>query len=129
MLNNDVRESNGAGIALDLARSTVVRGNDLRSSGAGVELSESSHNLIELNEAGGTLGTGISLEGLSFDNDVVDNQANGNGGEGIEVSDSAPIGQGNLIARNSADANGGDGIIVEGGGHTIASNRTQLNGG
>ena len=66
-----------------------MRGNDLRSSKDGIELSESSHNLIEFNDAGGTLGTGISLE-LSYDNDIVDNQANGNGGEGIEVDRTPP---------------------------------------
>jgi parallel beta-helix repeat protein len=129
VIDNDVRESNGAGIALDIARGTVVRGNDLRSSGAGIELSESTNNLIESNNAGGTLGTGISIEGLSFDNDVIDNLASGNGGEGIEVADNAPAGQGNVLEGNAADANGGDGIIVEGAGHSLKDNSVQLNGG
>mgnify|MGYP006174838245 CR=1 FL=1 len=57
-------------------------------------------NLIQDNNAGGTLGSGISLE-LSYDNDIVDNQVSGNGGEGVEVVDSAPAGQGNLIEGNT----------------------------
>ena len=129
VVNNEVPESGGAGIELELARNTLVRGNDLRSSGAGIEVSESSNNLIEANNAGSTLGAGISLEALSFSNVVRLNIASGNGGEGIEVADSAPIGQGNVVERNTADANGGDGIIVEGAGHTLTANSTMLNGG
>ena len=128
VVNNDVPQSNGAGIELELAHDTLVRGNDLTSSGAGIEVSESNGNRIEFNNAGSTLGSGISLE-LSFDNEVVDNIASSNGGDGIEIGDTAPIGQSNLIERNTADANGGDGIIVEGAGHTLTANHVMLNGG
>jgi CSLREA domain-containing protein len=128
VISNDVPESNGAGIELELAHDTLVRGNDLTSSGAGIEVSESHGNRIEFNNAGSTLGSGISLE-LSFDNEVVENVASSNGGDGIEIGDTAPIGQSNLIERNSADANGGDGIIVEGAGHTLTANHVMLNGG
>ena len=52
-----------------------------------------------------------------------------NGGEGIEVADSAPLGQGNLLEGNNADANGGDGISLEGAGHIVKDNSARLNGG
>jgi parallel beta-helix repeat protein len=129
LIFNDVRGSNGPGAALDLARNSLVRGNDLRSNAGGIELSESVGNRIELNNSGGTLGTGIAIESLSYDNDVILNTASGNNGEGIAVADSAPAGQGNVVERNVADANGGDGIIVEGAGHTLKDNSTSLNGG
>ncbi len=55
---NEVRESNGAGAELDLARDSVVRGNDLRGNAGGIALSESTGSLIEFNDAGGARGTG-----------------------------------------------------------------------
>ena len=118
LLDNDVRESNGAGAALDLARDTVVRGNDLRGN-AGIALSESTGNLIEFNDAGGARGTGIALESLSIDNEVVHNQPTATAARASRSRTPRPAGDGNLIERNPADANGGDGIIVAGGGHTI----------
>ena len=57
------------------------------------------------------------------------NTASSNLGEGIEVADFAPSGQGNLVERNTANGNGGDGLIVEGSGHTITGNVANLNGG
>ena len=125
---NDVSESNGPGADLDLARDTLVRGNDLRGNAGGIALSESTGTRIELNDAGGARGTGISLESGSIDNEIVQNTANGSTGDGIAVDDSAIGDDGNLIERNTADANGGDGILVTGFGHTITANRAQLNG-
>jgi parallel beta-helix repeat protein len=129
VLNNEISQSNGAGVELELARETLVRGNDVGGNGGGIELSEASDNRIESNNASGTLGTGISVESLSFANAIVRNTASDNGGEGIEVADSAPIGRGNLVERNVASSNGGDGIIVDGTGHTITANVASLNGG
>ena len=126
---NDVRESNGPGADLDLARDTIVRGNDLRGNAGGIALSESTGSVIEFNDAGGARGTGIALESGSIGNEIVSNTANGSTGEGIAVDDSAVGGVGNLIERNTADANGGDGIMVTGVGHEITANRAQLNGG
>lgn len=129
ILYNEVGSSFGPGIALSLADNTLVRGNDVGSNASGIEISESSSNQIEGNNASGALGSGISIEALSYNNVVVQNAANQNGGDGISVEDSALAGQGNLLDRNTADNNGGDGIAVLGVGHTLTGNSAQLNGG
>ena len=129
ILDNDVRDVNGSGVVMELARDNLVRGNDLGSNKGGIELEESSGNRIEANNASGTLGTGIEIGALSVNNEVVRNTANSNGGEGIAVADSAPAGQGNLLDSNTADGNGGDGIAIDGVGHILKDNSAQMNGG
>jgi parallel beta-helix repeat protein len=129
ILHNTVRDANGSGVALELARNTLVRGNDLRSNKGGIELSESSGNRIEANNASGTLGAGIDIGDISYDNTVIDNSASTNAGDGIAVDGAAPFGQGNLLEANTADGNGGDGIAIEGVGHILKDNSAQVNGG
>ena len=114
---------------MELAHDNVVRANDFRGAKSGVELGESYDNRIEGNNASGTLGSGIEVGELSFRNNILDNLAHENGGEGIEISDSAPVGQGNLLEGNNADANGGNGISLEGAGHMVEDNSARVNGG
>ena len=129
ILVNRVADVNGAGVAMELARNTLVRGNDFGSSKSGIEIEESSDNTIESNNASGTLGTGIAIGDLSARNDVLRNTTNSNSGEGIAIESSAPAGQGTRIEGNTADANGGDGIYIAGVGHILKDNRATLNGG
>src|SRR5918999_2715849 len=105
VIHNQVRDVLGNGVLLDMAHDNVVRANDLRGSAGGIELSESYANRIEGNNASGTLGSGI------------------------EVGDSAPVGQGNWLEGNNADSNGGDGISLEGAGHIVKDNSARINGG
>ncbi len=46
----------------------MVRGNDVRFNAGGIEVSDSSGNLIEGNNASATSGGGIALSGLSLGN-------------------------------------------------------------
>ena len=129
ILENRIGAENGGGVTLELARDTLVRANNLAGSKEGIVLDESSNNRLEINNASGTLGTGISIGSLSPNNDLVMNTASENAGEGIEVDDAPPTGQGNLLERNDADGNGGDGIALNGVGHIVDRNSAQRNGG
>ena len=129
VLYNTVREATGPGMTLDLSRNTIVRGNDLAGNGGGISLSESTGNKLESNHASGTMGTGIELGELSLNNEVLNNTASDNTGDGIDLVDLAPTGQGNLVKGNTANDNGGDGIIVDAVGHTITENTVNSNGG
>jgi len=129
VLDNVSNGSNGAGVALELSSNTLIRGNDVRFNGVGIELSQSSNNRIEFNDASGNTGSGITIDELSFNNEVVMNIVSVNGGDGIEVIGSAPAGQGNLIEGNTANGNGGDGIFVDGAGHTLNNNVANYNAG
>jgi|GEM_PF-3162244 len=129
VLFNIVSGSTGPGVSLELANNVLVRGNDVRSNASGISLDSSSNNRIEANNASGTLGAGIEIGALSYNNVVIQNSANQNGGEGITVTDFALAGQGNVIENNIANGNGGDGVGIHGGGHTVTSNSAQMNGG
>ena len=131
---NVVRDG-GSGVIMELARNALVKGNDLSGNVTGVVVEESTDVMIDSNNASGGLGSGIEAGALSANITILNNAASGNGGEGIEISDSAPAGQGTSLMGNTADANGGDGISVEGVGHLIGGaepeqgNTVQLNGG
>lgn len=129
VLFNTISGSTGPGISLELARDSLVRGNDVRSNASGISLDQASNNRVEANNASGTLGTGIEIGALSYNNVVIQNAANQNGGEGITVEDFALADQGNVIEANTANGNGGDGIGVHGVGHTVTGNSAQMNGG
>ena len=126
---NVIRNANGTGVALDLARNAVVRANDVRGNAGGIVVDESRDNTIELNNASGGTGSGIEVGALSPNNDVLRNIANDNGGEGIQIEDSALIGQGTIVEGNEASGNGGDGIGLEGVGHIVKDNTANMNGG
>jgi parallel beta-helix repeat protein len=129
VLNNTVTGSTGPGVVLELATNTDVIGNEFAGNAGGIALAQATDSLIEANNASGTLGSGIEVGELSWDNEIVRNTVSSNGGAGIEVTDSSIIGQGNVIAENAAEANGGDGIFVEGVEHVITENVALLNGG
>ena len=82
---------------------TLVASNDVRFNAGGICLTLSSGNTIERNTVAGTSGTGISLEGESFDNVVRLNTVSGSSGSGIEVAGAAPAGDGNLVHRQLRD--------------------------
>ena len=129
VLDNTVQASNGGAIALEEASNTLVRGNLLRGSKSGIEVGDSWGSLIEFNDASGTLGTGIDVEGFSTNNIIADNFANMNAGDGISISDVAPPGHANQVLNNFVSANGGDGIAVHGTGHIITGNAAEYNAG
>ena len=129
VIHNRIRDVLAAGVSMELAHDNLIKANDLRGAKSGVELGESYDNRIEGNNASGTLGSGIEIGELSFRNEVIDNLVHENGGEGIEIADSAPVGQGNWLEGNNADANGGNGISIEGAGHTVKDNSARVNGG
>ena len=129
ILENRIGAENGGALTLELARQTVVRANNLAGSKEGIVLDESADNLLEINNASGTLGTGIEVGSLSPNNDLIANTASENGGEGIEIADSSPTGQGTELVRNEADGNAGDGIGINGVGHIVEKNSAQRNGG
>ncbi len=129
ILVNVVHDVLGPALVMELAYHTTVRGNDFGSSKSGIEMEESSYNLIESNNVSGTMGTGIMVGALSAQNVVRLNTANTNSGEGIAIEDSAPMGQGTLLELNVTDGNGGDGIYIAGVGHILENNSSRLNGG
>ncbi len=128
VLNNNVSQSTGPGVSVELATNTLVKGNDFGGNASGVAVSEATGTTIVSNNVSGTLGAGIEVGELSASTIIRDNTASGNTGAGIEVSDSSILDQGTIIENNTADANGEDGIFVEGAGHRIAGNVAQLNG-
>ena len=72
ILVNVVRDSTGPGVVLELARNTLVRGNDLRGNARRHRGRASrATTAIESNNASGTLGTGIEIGALSLDNVVI----------------------------------------------------------
>ncbi|HMQ26587.1 MAG TPA: right-handed parallel beta-helix repeat-containing protein, partial [Acidimicrobiales bacterium] len=129
IIGNTAHEMSDSGIALDGALDTTVRGNDVRFNPGGIELFASLENLVELNNASSTTGDGIALDGDSIENIILLNVVGGNGGRGIAVLNAAAEGSGNLIENNQADGNGGDGVYVAAPGHTITANSANNNGG
>jgi parallel beta-helix repeat protein len=79
ILYNEFRDALGGGIMLELARNTVIRGNDLNGSKTGISLGESNNNVIESNNASGTLGTGIEVGDLSVSNEASASRASATG--------------------------------------------------
>jgi parallel beta-helix repeat protein len=122
VISNTTRHLSDSGITLDSANDGVVRGNDVRLSPGGIEMSGSSRNLIEDNIASENTGNGIELGGDSFGNDVVLNVTNDNAAAGIYVEGEAIAEPGNIIDRNTALRNAADGIAVAKGGHVIVAN-------
>jgi CSLREA domain-containing protein len=126
VLNNTVHLAGGAGIGLGDANENEIIGNDVRFNPGGVELSSSSNNLVEDNDASDTGASGISAEG-GESNIIRNNRANNTGADGISVEAETldalgnPIG-GFIIEGNVANDNRGDGIGVGGSGHTITNN-------
>jgi parallel beta-helix repeat protein len=129
LINNTAHDNSDSGIALDTANDNIVRGNDVRFNPGGLDLEDSSRNLIEANDASLTTGIGIELGPASLENRVVLNKASGNGAHGIYVGEEAPEGLGSLIEHNTASGNAGDGIHVAKGGHTISANVAHDNAG
>ena len=129
VVGNVTHGMSDSGISLSGANDGVVRDNDLRFNPGGLQMDESSRNLVTGNDASETTGYGLEVGGGSFDNDVVENRANGNAAAGIYVSDEALEAPGNRVARNTANGNGGDGILLAKGGHTVAANVTRDNVG
>jgi parallel beta-helix repeat protein len=111
-----------SGITLNAANDGVVRDNQLGGNPGGLQMDGSSRNLVEANDASDGSGIGVELGGGSFGNTLQFNTANGNGAQGIYVSDEALLEPGNVLHRNTANENGADGITVAKGGHTITAN-------
>ncbi|WP_432937985.1 right-handed parallel beta-helix repeat-containing protein [Kribbella sp. CA-253562] len=129
---NIAHQLDKAAVVLERADDTVVRGNDLRFNGGGVDLHESGNNRVESNTASENSDTGISVGALSLGNVVVSNEASANASEGIAVEADVTAGSalpGNLLERNTADDNAGDGIAVNKAGHTVTANSANSNDG
>ncbi|HEX5782294.1 MAG TPA: right-handed parallel beta-helix repeat-containing protein [Solirubrobacteraceae bacterium] len=129
VLDNVVEQAAATALVLDSAAGALARGNDLRFNEGGIDIGDSSGARVESNTASATTGTGLAIDGASLDAEVIENQFDANGGEGIFVEAVAPAGRGALIDRNSAMGNGDDGIHVAGSGHTIVTNVAHMNDG
>src|ERR671914_741006 len=148
---NSVSVSEDVGISLEGSRNNRLVSNDLSANVGGIEVQLLSHGtLLERNtlSAGeGGINVGDSTAAQLLDNVVGQTTATGitldasngavlrrndlrfnDGGAGMEITATAPQGQGVLIDRNTALSNGDDGIIIEGNGHTIVANTAHLNG-
>ncbi|TDD29679.1 DNRLRE domain-containing protein [Kribbella turkmenica] len=131
VLGNAAYLASDSGVSLTGANSSVVRGNDVRFNPGGVELDNSSDNLIEDNDAGRSTGSGISVSGDSFRNRILANTAIATGADGISIVGEAldangdPAG-GNLVQGNTAHSNLGDGVSTAAG-HTLTGNLTHNN--
>jgi parallel beta-helix repeat protein len=68
LIGNTVSGSSDNGITLEGANDNVLRSNDLRFNTGGIALDASSGNLVELNNASETDGTGIEVGDSSFEN-------------------------------------------------------------
>ena len=137
LLVNTAHEMSDNGIVLSSANDSVVRGNDVRFNPTGLEISGSSRNVIEGNDASSSLGSAIEIGGGSYANLIRDNLANQGGGNGIVLGDDALLADqlepgvehANIVKQNTANANQGDGIEAAKGGHLLASNVTIGNRG
>ncbi|MBK8903182.1 MAG: right-handed parallel beta-helix repeat-containing protein [Anaerolineaceae bacterium] len=127
LINNTVH-SNSSGIVLEIANNNLVRVNDVSLNSSGIELQDVNDSLLEMNNVNGNSGSGIEVSGVSLRNEIVQNIASSNDGEGIAVGDPAPAGSGTLIEGNVTNSNGGGGIFAAGG-HTITGNTANLNDG
>ena len=109
----------------------MIRANDVRGNQGGIAVERvAGQPRSSSTTPAARLGTGIEVGVLSPGNDVLQNIASENGGEGIAVEDSAPIqGRGVQLDGQQADGNGGDGIALEGVGHVVEDNSARLNGG
>ena len=85
MVANIANQMDKPGVGLERAHDTVVRGNDVRFNGGGIELLESNNNRLESNNASENSDTGISVGALSLGNVIVSNAAGANDSEGISV--------------------------------------------
>ncbi|OLT23481.1 hypothetical protein BJF78_32245 [Pseudonocardia sp. CNS-139] len=128
VLDNVLNGASDDGITLETADRALVRGNDVRFNGGGIEVAGSSDGRVEGNDASEG-GMGITLGDGSFRNTVVGNTATGNDSEGIAVNGEAPPGAGNLIDANTASDNAADGIFVGAVSHMIRGNTADGNGG
>ncbi len=129
ILDNVSRGANGDGIELAYAEDNLVRGNDVRSNKSGLSLMNSSGNRLEDNDASGSQGTGITLEALSVDNDLIGNTSSNNDGDGIYVGDETSGENGILLEGNVTHNNKGYGIYVSKVSHTLIDNIANDNGG
>ena len=127
LIDNVAHDMGDSGIVLEAASDTLVRGNDVRFNSGGIEMSASTGNRIEGNDASETDGVGIEIGDMSTGNVVVQNLANGNQAGGISVEVFASPGSGNLLDRNTTNDNTGDGIYVGDVGHMIAGNTANNN--
>ena len=122
---NTVRGGNGAGVELDWADDNVLLHNDLSGNKSGIDLASASRNLIEGNDTSGSDGTGISLQAMSLGNDLLENTADDNNGNGIYVGDPAGIGSGNVIDGNTVNNNASSGIAVTDVAHVVVEQHRQ----
>ena len=86
------RDGGGPASSWSSRANAIVRGNDFSGNVGGIMLEETNDSIIEQNNAGGGLGTGIEIGELSGNNNILNNAASANGGEGIAISDAAPAG-------------------------------------
>ncbi len=126
-VNNSVRESE-SGIRMENAHNGLLLGNDVRANSSGIALYGSTGNRVESNNASEISGSGIVLQSLSLNNQLILNTASFNNSDGISVSDVAVGGAGNLLDRNTTYNNGNNGIYVAYTGHTLVSNIANDNG-
>jgi parallel beta-helix repeat protein len=110
----------GSGAGVSVKHNTVV-GNS-----AGILLYLSQGATISDNDVSGNTSDGIDLESTSGTMTLRRNTVNGNGGQGIYVSNSPDV----MLRHNTIEGNGGDGIAIFGStGASLVRNTSSDNGG
>lgn len=125
VIANTIHHAADDGIGLDNAHRTIVRDNDLRYNGGGIQLSDATQNLLEANVIVNSFGFGIEVGAGALENVFRFNVSNGNTAVGILVeAENEPSSPqlGNLLDRNTANGNEDSGIHIAKAGHTLTAN-------
>ncbi|HEV2951946.1 MAG TPA: right-handed parallel beta-helix repeat-containing protein, partial [Actinomycetota bacterium] len=127
LIDNIARDSSSDGISLDYSRDNLVKGNDVTANKGGISLSATTNSRLEGNIANEADADGIALENLSLSNELVDNEASYNLGDGIYVGVESTGSSGILIEGNKTLANTGYGIVVNKVAHIVKGNTANDN--
>lgn len=103
---NHILSSGGAVDLYDYSNSNIVLGNNITDNWTGVDLINSSNNLITRNTIQGSDEDGIGLNAFCHYNIIDENTITNNTGDGIEIYNSSN----NTISCNNITANTDDGI-------------------
>ena len=126
--NNNVSNKHD-GIDLYESSNNIIANNNANwNSDDGIVLDEdSSNNIIANNSANWNSNDGIILADESSNNVIANNNANWNSDDGIVLADES---SNNIIANNNANGNSNDGIVLADGSsnNIIANNNANLNG-
>ncbi|HEV2951439.1 MAG TPA: right-handed parallel beta-helix repeat-containing protein, partial [Actinomycetota bacterium] len=129
LLDNVAHFGSAEGISLYRSDDNVLIGNDVTANKSGIDLTTSSGNRLEANDASDSGSTGISVASLSLSNVLLKNESSNNDGDGIYIGDETTGGSGSWVEGNIVNNNKGFGIFISKVSHVVKANVANDNGG